>query len=92
MIEFEQVKMIRKRARTELHHCVECSALTDYVSFRAAAKLFEIDETSLREFVSANSIHFIATGDGGVCVTSLLEKMQTLGQLRANGRSGQLKA
>lgn len=86
MIEFEHVKMIRKRAETELEHCTECGAISDFVPLKIAADLFEIGEKALNEFVKANRIHITAEDGGSVCVTSLLEKMQTLQRLRQNGQ------
>lgn len=93
VIEFEQVRMIRKRAKTELHHCRSCGRQVDFVSLRTAATLFEIGQNKLSEFISANSIHIEAAVDGGsVCVTSLLETMQTLKQLRSDGNNSLLRA
>ena len=93
VIEFEQVKMIRKRAKTELHHCDNCGRLVDFVSLQTAATLFEIGKDKLAEFVYERGIHIeTAVGDGSVCVTSLLETMQTLKQLQTDGTNGLLRA
>ncbi len=93
VIKFEQVKMIRKRARTELHHCDNCGRLVDFVSTQTAAQLFEISKESLADFVTSKGIHIRSAVDGGsVCVTSLLETMQTLKHLRADGNHGMLHA
>lgn len=93
MIEFEKVSLIRKRAKTELHHCDYCGRLVDFVSLQTAATLFEISKEKLSEFVSGQGIHLrAAVDDGSVCVTSLLETMQTLKKLRSNGNNGLLRA
>lgn len=93
VIEFEKVSLIRKRAKTELHHCESCGRLVDFVPLQTAATLFEISREKLSEFVSGKGIHIrAAVDDGSVCVTSLLETMQTLRQLRTNGQSGLLQA
>lgn len=93
VIEFEQVKMIRKRAKTELHHCDSCGRLVDFVSLQTAATLFEIGKDKLAEFVYERGIHIeIAVGDGSVCVTSLLETMQTQKQLQADGNNSLLRS
>ena len=93
VIEFEQVKMIRKRAKTELHHCDSCGRLVDFVSLNTAATLFEIGIEKLSEFISGKGIHTLAAvDDGSVCVTSLLETMQTLNQLRTAGNNVLLEA
>ncbi len=92
VIEFEQVKMIRKRAKTELQLCGECGGIVDFVPLATAARLFEIDSSSLCKFVSDNNIHITAFDDGSVCVASLLEKMQTLKQLRSTGNEALLEA
>lgn len=93
VIEFEQVKMIRKRAKTKLHHCESCGRLVDFVSLGTAATLFEINREKLSEFISGKGIHIRATvDDGSVCVTSLLDTMQALKQLRTEVDNGRLLA
>lgn len=79
VIEFEKVRMIRRRAVTTLLHCSGCGGQADFVALRAAAELFETPDRDLANFVAANEVH---TGTGiDICIPSLLAVMQK----RTNG-------
>lgn len=84
VIEFEKVRTIRKRAKTILAHCRECDAETDAVTLVEAAKLFEITNENLFQFIKQNYCHYHVAIDDRIylCVPSLLDSMQQKNEIR----------
>lgn len=88
VIEVERIQLVRKRARTHLHTCDRCEAVSDFVGLSDAARLFEIERDRLFDFIQKNGCHFIDAqhGEIQICLTSLLERMRTInGGNRLNG-------
>ncbi len=79
VIEYERIQLIRKRARTELASCSECSGQSDFVGLHEAAQLFEANESDLFRFAQNNDCHYrtIANTNIQLCITSLLACMKT---------------
>lgn len=80
VIEVERIQLVRKRARTNLHYCETCKAVSDFVRLSDAARLFEIKRDRLFAFIQDNGCHFIDAeqGERQICLTSLLERMRTI--------------
>ena len=88
VIEVERIQLVRKRARTHLHNCEQCNAVSDYVSLSDAARLFEIERDRLLDFIQKHGCHFIDArhGEIQICLASLLERMRTIsGRNRLGG-------
>lgn len=81
VIEVERIQLVRKRARTNLHHCDKCKAVSDFVGLSDAARLFEIERDRLFAFIKENGCHYM--GDVSyqqqICLTSLLDRMRAIG-------------
>ncbi len=73
VVEFETVRLIRKRAKTTFAICPDCGSESDFVSISAAAELFAIEAEDLCSFADANGIH--RRGKENICVRSLLSVM-----------------
>ena len=74
VIEFERIKLIRKRAKSRLAHCGGCGGNADLVKIMVVAGLFDVSNKDLAEFVDANAIH--RGSDSEICINSLLQAMQ----------------
>ena len=90
MIEFERVRMIRKRAKTTLAFCAGCGGEADQVSLVEAAELFETSPGRLYEFIKENDCHYYVSWNGTtyLCIASLLAIMHE----RVNGNGVKLIA
>ena len=77
VLEIEQVKIIRKRARTALKYCRGCKATTDFISVQNAADLFSTTAADLFEFSQSCTCHYRVEHDQNVflCLTDLLSAM-----------------
>ena len=84
VIEFERVRMIRKRAKTNLVFCGGCDAEADHVSLIEAAALFETAHENLIQFIRQNDCHYQVIDDSKtyLCVASLLERMNQKKEIR----------
>ena len=81
VIEIERIQLVRKRAKTKLHYCEKCGGESDFVGLDDAARLFEVGQAHLFNFIQRNGSHFIdgISGDKQICLASLLERMRTIG-------------
>lgn len=79
VIEFETVRLIRRRTKTKLEYCKGCGGEADFVELKTAAQLFGTAETDLAAFVASNTVH--TDDDIDICIPSLLAVMQDV----ANG-------
>ena len=78
VVEYEQIRLIRKRAKTQLAHCDKCGTEADFVRLTDAAELFESDADDIFKF--ANGSGHYRTANGGdimLCLPSLLACMKT---------------
>lgn len=77
VVEFERIELIRKRAKTHLMFCTECSRESDHVSLPEAARLFSISESDLLQFIEVNRCHnqIVTATNSFICVVSLLQTM-----------------
>jgi hypothetical protein len=77
VLEIEHVKVIRKRAKTSLVFCSECSNTADFISVTEAADLFSTTTADLFEFAQSQTCHYRIGNDGNVflCLTDLLRAM-----------------
>ena len=77
VLEIEHTKIVRKRAKTKLAFCRECSSTTDFVTVSAAADLFSTTATEMFEFSQSQTCHFRVDhgGDIHLCLTDLLTAM-----------------
>jgi hypothetical protein len=87
VIEFEQVRLIRKRANTHLILCRSCRREVDFILLGDASKLFSVETEQLLQFIKINRCHFEieAGGEIFICLVSLLERM------KANTNISQIK-
>lgn len=77
IVEIERLQVVRKRARTHMHYCGGCGALSDFVTAHEAAKLFDTPGSSLLNFVRANNCHnHMAISELHICLVSLLAVMK----------------
>jgi hypothetical protein len=78
VIEFERVRIVRKRAKTRVLSCRECRREVDFVGLREAAALFDTPAAQLFEFIKTNSSHFETGAEGEIyiCLISLLALMK----------------
>ena len=74
IIEFERVRIVRKKARTQLLLCRNCGREVDFVALREAALLFTTPTENLLQFIELNHSHFEtgANGEIYVCLISFL--------------------
>jgi hypothetical protein len=77
VLEIEHTKVVRKRARTKLAFCRECSKTTDFIMLIKAADLFSTTASDLSEFTQSQGCHFrVESGqDVMLCLTDLLTAM-----------------
>ena len=77
VLEIEQIKVIRKRAKTQLGFCRECKKTTDFISVASAAELFSTSPADLFEFTQSHVCHFRVESDQSIllCLTDLLTAM-----------------
>ena len=78
VIEFEHVRIVRKKAKTHLLFCPACSRETDFSSLREAAALFATTTAKLFQFVRTHHCHYEpgANGEIYLCLVSLLASMK----------------
>jgi len=78
VIEFERVRLVRKKAQTHLIFCRECGREVDFVPLREAAALFATPAENLWQFVRAHRSHFETSAGGEIfiCLASLLVRMK----------------
>ena len=79
VIEFERVRLVRKKAGTHLLLCRECRRETDFISLLEAAALFCTHPPQLFAFIKTNRSHFETGADGEIfiCLVSLLACMKS---------------
>jgi hypothetical protein len=77
VLEIEHVKVVRKRAKTNLAFCRECNKATDFIMIARAAKLFSTSPSELIEFAQSVGCHFrVDNGQNiSLCLTDLLKAM-----------------
>ena len=75
IIEFERVRVVRKKARTHLRLCRNCGREVDFVALREASALFTTPPEDLVNFIKLNHIHFETGADGEIhiCLISFLD-------------------
>ncbi|MBK7512213.1 MAG: hypothetical protein IPI76_08115 [Chloracidobacterium sp.] len=78
VVEYEQIRLIRKRARTALAHCDKCGTEADFVRLTDAAELFETNADNIFKFANGSG-HFRAANGGDItlCLPSLLAAMRS---------------
>ncbi len=78
IIEFERVRLVRKKAKTHLLFCRDCGREADFVSLREASSLFAAPSENLLQFIKFNNSHFEtgANGEIYVCLLSFLALMK----------------
>jgi hypothetical protein len=84
VIEYERVQRIKKRSSTQLFHCNECGAISDFVSLTRASSLFDVETERLNDFITANRCHLKNNicGKVFVCLASLLSRMKIQADIR----------
>ena len=77
VLEIEHVKVVRKRAKTNLAFCRECSKTTDFITVARAAELFSTTTIEMFEFSQSQGCHFRVDQSQNVllCLTDLLTAM-----------------
>lgn len=77
VVEIEHIKIVRKRASTQVRFCGSCGKATDFVPIASAAILFELEPETILNFVQVNSCHFITASEGEIhiCLADLLSAM-----------------
>ena len=78
VVEFECVRLIRKRCKTHVMACSCCGRETDFLSLGEASRLFETAECDLFRFLSENACHFQTCPAGivHICLATLLKTMR----------------
>jgi hypothetical protein len=78
VIEIEQIRLIRKRARTQIVFCGKCGKGSDFVSLNDAAELFMTDAQRIFNFITHNACQFYEekNGDVYICLVEILETMR----------------
>jgi hypothetical protein len=78
VIEFERVRLVRKKARTHLIFCRGCGRAVDFLSLHEAVALFGTPPENLLQFVRLNNAHFETGAEGEIflCLVSLLAAMK----------------
>jgi hypothetical protein len=79
IIEFERVRLVRKKAKTHLIFCRNCGREADFVSLREASSLFATPAENLLKFIKINQSHFetsAADGEIYICLISFLTCMK----------------
>ncbi|HEY0429829.1 MAG TPA: hypothetical protein VGC76_18750 [Pyrinomonadaceae bacterium] len=76
VIEFERVRLVRKRAKTSLLFCRACASEVDFIALGEAAALFGVSAAQLFQFVKTNSGHYESGGEIYLCLVSLLTNMK----------------
>jgi hypothetical protein len=78
VIEIERIRLIRKRAKTEIVFCGKCGKNADFVSLIDASALFMTDTRRIFQFLTDNACHFYeeTNGDIYICLIELLETMR----------------
>lgn len=77
VLEIEQTRLVRKRARTSVAFCRGCERATDFVPLIKAAELFGITRLEMFDFSRSHNCHFqVATeGEIHICLVDLLAAM-----------------
>jgi hypothetical protein len=78
VIEIERIRVIRKRAKTELVFCGKCGKIVDFVSLVDVSALFMTETHKIFKFLTDNGCHFYEeiNGDIYICLIELLETMR----------------
>lgn len=79
VVEYEQIKLIRKRASTEVAYCPDCGDMADFLQLADATGLFESDGERIIRFCNGNDCHYVTREDGeiGLCLPSLLASIRS---------------
>lgn len=74
VIEYEHIRIIRKRAKTLVFDCIECRTDADFVSLKEAAKLFSGTSELLFQFIENTGSHYQTNQQNEIfiCLNSLL--------------------
>jgi hypothetical protein len=77
VVEVERIKRIRRRMRTSLRFCSDCSRSTDFIPLAKAGGLFGATPEELFEFIRSNHCHFLVDNEGEIhiCLPDLLAAM-----------------
>jgi len=77
VLEIEHIKVIRKRAKTNLRFCRDCNRTTDFISVAGAADLFSTSPLEVFEFTQSNVCHFQVGSEQTIllCLPDLLTAM-----------------
>ena len=77
VVEIERTRRIRRRMKTSLRFCRDCSRATDFIPIAKAAGLFGSTTDELLEFIRSNHCHFLvgAEGEIHICLPDLLAAM-----------------
>jgi len=77
VLEIEHVKIVRKRAKSNLMFCRDCGRTTDFLALTEAAKLFSTTAAALFEFSQTYVCHYRLENeqDFFLCLTDLLTAM-----------------
>ncbi|HEV7699082.1 MAG TPA: hypothetical protein VGO43_02535 [Pyrinomonadaceae bacterium] len=76
VVEYEQIRLIRKTANTRVLQCAQCSSETDFLALVTAAELFEIDTDELFSFLRLRRCHFRAGETVLICLRSLMRAIK----------------
>ena len=77
VLEIEHIKVIRKRAKTNLRFCRDCNRTTDFISVASASELFSTTPSELFEFSQSCVCHFLVENEQDIllCLKDLLTAM-----------------
>lgn len=77
VVEIERIKRVRRRMKTRLRFCRDCSRSTDFIPLAKAAGLFGAAPDELFEFTRSNHCHFLVDNEGEIhiCLPDLLAAM-----------------
>ncbi|HEX6125959.1 MAG TPA: hypothetical protein VFZ23_11360 [Pyrinomonadaceae bacterium] len=78
VLELEQVRLVRRRAKTSLSFCRGCGKATDFIRLTNAAELFDVPAVEVFDFTRSNHCHFVVANEGEIyiCLVALLEVMR----------------
>ncbi len=78
VIEFERVRIVRRKAQTHIIFCRDCGREVDFVSLAEAVALLAAQAENLLQFVRINKSHFETAADGEIyiCLMSFLAAMK----------------
>ena len=77
VVEIERIRRFRRRMKTSLRFCRDCSRSTDFIPLAKGAALFGVAPDELFEFTRVNHCHFLVDEDGEIhiCLPDLLAAM-----------------